>query len=50
MLKYHLYAREPSDFFFLNEVWLIYNIVLVSHVRQSDSLVHSSYFSLIREK
>ena len=36
----HLGTSRPSFLFFLTEVWLIYNVVLVSGVQQSDSVIY----------
>ena len=36
---------QPLLFFFLIELWLIYNIVLISAVQQSDAVIHRYIFS-----
>jgi len=40
----HTGKGPDSFFFFLIEVWLIYSVVLVSGVQQSDSVIHSCIY------
>ena len=44
----HWTAREvPPSFSFLTDIWLIYNVVLVSAVQQSDSFIYMCIYIYI---
>ena len=38
---------ETVSFFFLSEAWLIYNVVLVSGIQQSDSVIDTHVYMYI---